>query len=103
MHIDTIEKCGRFQGKAELLNFMRGKRLTRKAGIKAKCFECMGGYADGSQDCLVATCPLYPWMPFLDPSHREIRRSTEVKPENKHPTYPSGRFKPRYKVAKDCE
>ena len=43
---------------------MTGKRLTGKAASWAKCFECMGGFADGAYDCGIPDCPLYPRMPY---------------------------------------
>lgn len=52
------------QGRNELRKHLDGKRLTRHAAIKAKCYDCMGGFTDGKQDCRIPACPLYPWMPY---------------------------------------
>ena len=41
-----------------------GVKLHRKAAMDAKCYECMGGYEDGAQDCQGVTCPLYPYFPY---------------------------------------
>ena len=35
-----------------------------KYAILAKCYDCMGGYADGRRNCGVNSCPLYKWMPY---------------------------------------
>lgn len=43
-------------GKADYLNFLRGKKLTRAQAIKAKCFECVGG--EDNRPCKIETCPL---------------------------------------------
>jgi hypothetical protein len=52
------------QGRMELRKHLAGKRITRNAAIKAKCYDCMGGFTDGKQDCQITACPLYPWMPY---------------------------------------
>lgn len=65
MKLSTIREAGRFQGKRELMRHMEGKRLTRALAMKAKCFECTGGYQDGAADCGIPDCPLHPYMPFL--------------------------------------
>ena len=43
-----------------------GGKLTRKAAMTAKCADCMNRYVDGSRDCHIPRCPLYPWMPYRD-------------------------------------
>jgi hypothetical protein len=52
------------RGGKELDRHIDGKRLTTKQMILAKCFECMGNYADGKEDCSLPECPLYPLMPY---------------------------------------
>ncbi len=52
------------QGRGELVKHIAGERLTHRQMILAKCYECMGGYADGKRDCKIPKCPLYPRMPF---------------------------------------
>ncbi len=55
------------QGSKELKRYREtGKKLTRAHAMKAKCYECQGGYADGKQDCKVTSCPLYPYMPYRE-------------------------------------
>lgn len=46
-------------GYKEYKLLMTGKQLTHLQSIKAFCFECLGGYADGICDCQCYECPLY--------------------------------------------
>ena len=64
MNIEGVKRCGRFVGKPEMLVHLHGAKLAKWRAIKAKCFECMCGYADGGYDCRVRECPLYPFMPY---------------------------------------
>lgn len=41
-----------------------GLKLSRTQAIKAKCYDCMGMYKDGKEDCLTPECPLYKWMAY---------------------------------------
>lgn len=54
------------KGRSEINAYLAGKRITRNQAIRAKCYDCMGGYSDGKLDCRIKTCPLYPWMPYRD-------------------------------------
>ena len=65
MKIEQVQRCGRFVGRKELIKHLQGNRITQRQIIKAKCFECMGGYADGTFDCHIPDCALYPMMPYL--------------------------------------
>lgn len=52
-------------GKINYKNYLLGKkRLTEAQAIECKCYDCTGGYADGSVDCGMPECPLYFWMPY---------------------------------------
>jgi hypothetical protein len=53
-------------GCGELKKHYKGKILTQRKAILAKCYDCMGCYIDGKIDCKVITCPLYRWMPYKD-------------------------------------
>ncbi|MFA5377548.1 MAG: hypothetical protein WC455_17485 [Dehalococcoidia bacterium] len=65
MNAELIEKEGlTAQGKRELLKHLEGETITLRQAVKAKCYDCMGFYTDGKVDCAIASCPLYPWMPF---------------------------------------
>jgi hypothetical protein len=52
------------KGKSVYDRWQKGHRLTRAEAMHAKCFECMGHYKDGVEDCKMPQCPLYPWMPY---------------------------------------
>jgi hypothetical protein len=52
------------RGRNELKKHLNGGRLTFKQAILAKCYDCMGFYADGKADCAIPECPLYPVMPY---------------------------------------
>lgn len=63
--LKEINRTGiRAQGGRELKQYLYGKRLTRKQAIKAICYDCMGYYSDGRQDCELPDCPLYGFMPY---------------------------------------
>lgn len=52
------------KGSKELKKHNGGGVLTRRQAIYAKCYDCMGRYADGKNDCDVSRCPLYSYMPY---------------------------------------
>ena len=52
------------RGRNELLKHLGGQRLRMKQAILAKCFDCMGYYADGKVDCNMPHCSLYQFMPY---------------------------------------
>ncbi len=54
----------RVAGKADWMRFKKGEKLTRSGAIRAKCYDCTGGFADGPLDCEITTCPLYAFMPY---------------------------------------
>jgi hypothetical protein len=54
----------KLQGGNEYKKFLNGKKLTRKEAMLAHCYECMGGYEDGKQDCLGKSCPIYQYYPY---------------------------------------
>ena len=51
-------------GRGGLEKFLQGGKITRTRAIEAKCYDCMGGYADGTRDCESHTCPLHPFHPY---------------------------------------
>ncbi len=58
--LESIGKMGKLaKGRNELLNHLNGKILSRSQAMRAKCYECMGYYADGRLDCKILDCPLY--------------------------------------------
>lgn len=60
----TIYTLPKSSGRRYLIAHAEGKKLTFRQSALAKCCECCGGYVDGFVDCRVATCPLYPFMPY---------------------------------------
>jgi hypothetical protein len=64
MKIESVERGTESAGKTQMLRYLRGQKVTRHQAMQAKCFECMGGYADGRVDCGLKECALYPWMPY---------------------------------------
>lgn len=52
------------QGRNELIAHREGRKLTRGQAIKAKCYECAGGFTDGKADCAIPHCPLYSFMAY---------------------------------------
>ncbi len=60
-----IEKVGGFaRGRNEILKHLAGERVTQRQAIIAKCYDCMGFYADGRVDCGIETCALYSYSPY---------------------------------------
>jgi len=87
-HADDIEKSWMLaKGKKELLKHLRGERLSSTESIKAKCYECMGGYGDDKVDCEIVMCPLHPIMPY----NENKRAGRELSDESKQKA--SERFK----------
>jgi hypothetical protein len=69
---EAISKVGKAaKGRAEILKHLEGKRLTQRQAILAKCYDCMGYYADGKISCGIPDCPLFPLMPFSNVSEEE--------------------------------
>tara|TARA_B100000315_G_C14235404_1_gene432904 strand:- start:152 stop:364 length:213 start_codon:yes stop_codon:yes gene_type:complete len=61
---ELINKGISAKGRAELKKHINGKRLRASEALRAKCYDCMGGYKDGKHDCEVPGCSLYPQMPY---------------------------------------
>ena len=51
-------------GRSEFIKYSKGERLTLSESILAKCYDCMGCYQDGRNDCELKDCSLYPFMPY---------------------------------------
>ena len=52
------------QGQRPYKDHIDGKTITRKEAMLAKCYECMGFYQDGKQDCKGKSFPLYQFYPY---------------------------------------
>lgn len=71
---EQVEKHGgSFQGKKELLKHLNKEDLSARLAIKAKCYCCMGYFADGKQDCKLTNCPLYPFMAYREGGVRKVK------------------------------
>ena len=63
--LSSIEEVGiKARGRAELIKHLEGVPLTMKQAISGKCYDCLGYYADGAEDCKTKDCTLYPFMPY---------------------------------------
>ncbi len=65
------------KGRKELLAYLNGQEISKKAAILAKCYDCCGGYCDGRHDCVIPSCSLYPYMPY----RKEKSKTKRVKSE----------------------
>lgn len=77
--IKNIEKAPLAQGQKELTSYLRGNRLTLSESILAHCYDCMGFYVDGKDDCEMELCPLYPFMPY-NPNKSKFKAETVKAP-----------------------
>ena len=60
------------KGRTDLIKFVSGGRLTPLRAIQAKCYDCMGYYADGKRDCEQHDCPLHRFMPYREGASAEV-------------------------------
>jgi len=64
MRLSDVKNGKQAQGKADLIKFLQGKKITPLRALKAKCYECTCGYEDGKIDCGVQDCPSHQFMPY---------------------------------------
>ena len=82
--LENIKEYGKsYQGYGDMIKYLNGEVLTLKQSVKAKCFDCMGFYADGKNDCKLTTCSLYPFMPFNEKGPRRIKQRKAFTEEQK--------------------
>lgn len=63
--LEAIEKTGiKSIGQKEMVKHLHGEHLSIREMVLAKCYDCMGGYHDGIQDCGIQECALYPLQPY---------------------------------------
>lgn len=64
--------------------------MTKKERIEYQCWECMGFYSDGKQDCENTRCPLYEYMPYrkMEPEQwfKDLRPRAVGQQKKKEPT-----------------
>ena len=68
--IKEVETGGLFRGRKELLAHLNGEKTILSEAVRAKCYDCMGYYSDGRQDCSCPLCSLYPFNPY-NPNKRK--------------------------------
>jgi len=68
-------------GRRELLEYLNGGTISKKAAILAKCFDCCGYYDAGRIDCEIPDCPLYPFMPYGKKKKKVKRAMSEKQKE----------------------
>lgn len=68
--IKQVETGGLFRGRKELLAHLNGEKTILSEAVRAKCYDCMGYYSDGRQDCECPLCSLYPFNPY-NPNKRK--------------------------------
>lgn len=75
--IKNIRQYGKTaRGKNELLKHLSGQRLTLKQAVNARCYDCMGMFADGKVDCQMPHCSLHPFMAYnLDRVKRTVKKT----------------------------
>lgn len=65
--ISDIERYGKTaRGKKELINHLKGKKLTARQAMLAYCYGCAGYFADGKVDCKMPICPLHSYMAYKE-------------------------------------
>lgn len=74
--LENIRKYGkRAKGGKELVGHIDGSMdLTPRQAMIAKCYDCMGYFADGMVDCKVKMCPLYAYMPYNEEGPKKKSR-----------------------------
>lgn len=71
-----VEQAGMFRGRKELIKHLKGGKITRKQAMDAMCFQCMGYFSEGRQDCKTPECPMFNFRPYKDTksSEEDLRR-----------------------------
>ena len=72
---DIQNHGGSCKGRQDLIAHLEGKPLCASKALKAKCYDCMGFFADGRIDCAMPDCPLYPFM-IYNPNKSKRRTKT---------------------------
>lgn len=62
---------------------MKGKTPTRKEAIETHCWQCMGFYQDGKNDCENVKCPLYTFFPYKKKKHKADLELFQFNPKHK--------------------
>ncbi len=71
---EQVQQYGKlYKGKNALIAHLSGENISFRLAVYAKCYDCMGFFADGKQDCKVFTCPLHPFMAFKEGGGRKSK------------------------------
>jgi len=82
--MEDVEKVGnKARGRAEYIKYLNGGRLSASQAVKAKCYDCMGWFADGPGCCTSPECALFPFQPYNINRRKSGKSMTE---ENKKKT-----------------
>ncbi len=66
------------KGKTDYLNYLKGKILTQRQAIRAKCFDCDG--MGETSKCSIETCALLPFSPYnITGKHFPKKKVSRVK------------------------
>jgi hypothetical protein len=71
-----VEQYPKKAGRQEYLKYLNGDPVVGISAIVAKCYDCNGGHEiddEGSADCLIFECPLYPFQPYQQHVIRQKR------------------------------
>ena len=82
--LESAKSGGGRKGKAYLVKYLQGGRLTQRQAIQAKCYDCDGMGETGK--CDIETCSLYPYSPFASKN-----APTNTPGGKASPTMPEGR------------
>jgi len=76
--LKQLENSGHFRGRQEYIRFIKGEKLTQREAIIAHCYDCMGYYEGGTEDCESQLCPLRPFMPYASPGIKHKKLLSEA-------------------------
>lgn len=71
--LKNMENETKAAGKTSFMKHLAGEPNNLRECIEAKCYECMGYYADGIADCEQHNCCLYPFHPY-NPNPAKLRK-----------------------------
>ena len=74
-------------GKQQFIDLCYGDVLQASEMIRAYCYDCMGFFADGIDDCKNPVCPLYSKMPYSNVLY-QVSAPCRGKNIGRNPQYP---------------
>lgn len=70
-YLESVRASKTAHGKSFLIQHLNGDYVRPHDAILAHCFDCMGFYERGREDCETPECALYPFMPY-NPDKRKL-------------------------------